>query len=80
MKEYFDWFICSETVDFCGYSIPHPSEAKVHIRIQTKDSSPAIDALNRGLDNLISVTDHVLTSFQQSLLSKDYHIDEEAEF
>ena len=25
----------SPQVDFCGYSIPHPSEAKMHMRIQT---------------------------------------------
>lgn len=25
----------SPNVDFCGYSLPHPSEAKMHFRIQT---------------------------------------------
>lgn len=24
----------SPEVEFCGYSIPHPSEAKIHLRIQ----------------------------------------------
>ena len=26
---------CSPDVEFCGYSIPHPSEAKMNLRIQT---------------------------------------------
>ena len=26
---------CSPDVEFCGYSIPHPSEDKMNIRIQT---------------------------------------------
>jgi DNA-directed RNA polymerase subunit L len=26
---------CSPDVEFCGYSIPHPSEAVLHLRIQT---------------------------------------------
>jgi DNA-directed RNA polymerases I and III subunit RPAC2 len=25
----------SPDVEFCGYTIPHPSEAKMHLRIQT---------------------------------------------
>ena len=25
-----------EGVEFCGYSVPHPVEAKMHLRIQTK--------------------------------------------
>jgi DNA-directed RNA polymerase I and III subunit RPAC2 len=28
-------FLDSSQVDFCGYSIPHPSEAKMNVRIQT---------------------------------------------
>lgn len=32
-----DWLTSdySRDVDFCGYSIPHPSEAKMNVRIQT---------------------------------------------
>lgn len=26
---------CSPEVELCGYSIPHPSEAKMNLRIQT---------------------------------------------
>lgn len=27
--------LCSPDVEFCGYTIPHPSESKMNIRIQT---------------------------------------------
>ena len=27
--------LLSPQVEFCGYSIPHPAEAKMHVRIQT---------------------------------------------
>jgi DNA-directed RNA polymerase subunit L len=30
----------SPDVEFCGYSIPHPSEAVLHLRIQTWGQSP----------------------------------------
>ena len=29
----------SENVEFCGYTIPHPSEFKIHLRIQTNRMS-----------------------------------------
>jgi hypothetical protein len=29
----------SPEVDFCGYSVPHPSEPKMNVRIQTKDGT-----------------------------------------
>lgn len=50
------------------------------MRIQTNDSSPAVDVLNRGLDNLISVTDHALSCFEQQLKKKEFLYDENAEF
>lgn len=34
---------CSPDVEFCGYSIPHPSEAVLHLRIQTWGTGPFID-------------------------------------
>lgn len=42
-------------VDFCGYSIPHPSEAKTNIRIQTTEKANSIDAMNKGIDDLKSI-------------------------
>ena len=51
---------------FCGYSIPHPSEAKVNFRIQSKQT-PAINILEKGLVDLNSVCDHVLKTFEKSV-------------
>lgn len=30
----------SPAVEFCGYTIPHPSDAKMHLRIQTTGKNP----------------------------------------
>lgn len=30
------FLFCSPEVEFCGYSVPHPSENKIHLRIQTR--------------------------------------------
>jgi DNA-directed RNA polymerase I and III subunit RPAC2 len=29
----------SPDVDFCGYTIPHPSEPKMHVRLQTRQGA-----------------------------------------
>ncbi|KAJ3323177.1 RNA polymerase subunit AC19 [Boothiomyces sp. JEL0866] len=54
-------------VEFCGYSIPHPSEYMVNLRIQTDGSISAVDALHRGLDDLINLTSHISTTFQDKV-------------
>ncbi|XP_072040140.1 DNA-directed RNA polymerases I and III subunit RPAC2-like [Amphiura filiformis] len=53
-------------VQFCGYSIPHPTENKVNLRIQTK-GSPATDVFNKGLTDLNNVCQHVLSTFERSV-------------
>uniref|UniRef100_A0A8C4QQA3 DNA-directed RNA polymerases I and III subunit RPAC2 n=1 Tax=Eptatretus burgeri TaxID=7764 RepID=A0A8C4QQA3_EPTBU len=50
-------------VVFCGYSITHPSEDKINLRIQTK-GVPAIDSFRRGLCELTTVCEHVLATFE----------------
>jgi DNA-directed RNA polymerase I and III subunit RPAC2 len=53
-------------VEFCGYSIPHPSEAKMNVRIQTyegEDGTTAIEALQKGLDDLMALCDVVTEKF-----------------
>ncbi|KAI8720840.1 hypothetical protein NCS52_00530000 [Fusarium sp. LHS14.1] len=49
-------------VEFCAYSIPHPSEPKMNIRIQTY-SGTAVDALKKGLTDLQDVCDVVADEF-----------------
>ncbi|KFY34236.1 hypothetical protein V495_08193 [Pseudogymnoascus sp. VKM F-4514 (FW-929)] len=49
-------------VEFCGYSIPHPSEPKMNIRIQTYEGT-AFEALEKGLDDLMDLCDVVAEKF-----------------
>nr|SVE70832.1 EOG090X0LBP [Daphnia similis] len=53
-------------VIFCGYTIPHPSENKLHLRIETKEMS-AVDALREGLEQLQSLSDYVLETFETAV-------------
>merc|ERR1712026_438799 len=39
-------------VEFCGYSMPHPAEDQMHMRIQTVKGVDAQDALLKGLQDL----------------------------
>ncbi|CAL8582034.1 RNA polymerase subunit AC19 [Xanthoria parietina] len=50
-------------VELCGYSIPHPSEAKMNLRIQTYEGTTVYDALEKGLDDLMDLCDVVTTTF-----------------
>ncbi|KAJ5715121.1 uncharacterized protein N7483_012302 [Penicillium malachiteum] len=50
-------------VEFCGYTIPHPSDAKMHLRIQTTDSTTALEALNKGFADLMDLCDVVTEKF-----------------
>lgn len=48
-------FYFSPNVDFCAYSIPHPSEAKMNVRIQTTgknepNSSQSARQLNKTIE------------------------------
>ncbi|KAI9337186.1 DNA-directed RNA polymerase [Pilaira anomala] len=59
-------------VDFCGYSIPHPSEAKMNVRIQTSDKTTAVDALKTGLSDLLALVSHVRDTYAEDLAKKEY--------
>ncbi|KAG6365391.1 RNA polymerase subunit AC19 [Diaporthe eres] len=50
-------------VEFCAYAIPHPSEAKMNMRIQTYEGTTAIDALKKGLKDLQDMCDVVAEKF-----------------
>ncbi|KAL8129943.1 hypothetical protein V2J09_019098 [Rumex salicifolius] len=53
-------------VSFCAYSIPHPSEAKVNVRVQTT-GDPAVEVFKDSCQNLISVCDHVRKVFDDAV-------------
>ncbi|CAF9905048.1 RNA polymerase subunit AC19 [Imshaugia aleurites] len=50
-------------VELCGYSIPHPSEAKMNLRIQTYDGTTVYDVLEKGFDDLMGLCDVVIDKF-----------------
>ncbi|KAK1769803.1 DNA-directed RNA polymerase [Phialemonium atrogriseum] len=50
-------------VEFCAYAIPHPSEPKMNIRIQTYEGTTAIEALEKGLKDVQELCDVVATKF-----------------
>ncbi|XP_077683207.1 DNA-directed RNA polymerases I and III subunit RPAC2-like isoform X2 [Eretmochelys imbricata] len=64
-------------VEFCGYSITHPSESKINFRIQTRGGLLAIEPFRRGLTELVDVCQHVLSKFEASI--KEYRAQREEE-
>ncbi len=59
-------------VDFCGYTIPHPSESKINFRIQSKINEdgtaiPAIDIFRQGLVDLKQMCSIVLEKYQENV-------------
>ncbi|XP_003793484.1 DNA-directed RNA polymerases I and III subunit RPAC2-like [Otolemur garnettii] len=63
-------------VEFCGYTMAHPSESKINLHIQTQGALPAVEPLQRGLNELMNVCQHVLDKFEASI--KDYKEDQKA--
>lgn len=58
--------------EFCGYSVPHPYEPKMNVRLQTKDV-PSIEVLKSGLrdlEELSNILDDALSSALQEYMSK----------
>jgi DNA-directed RNA polymerase I and III subunit RPAC2 len=56
----------SRDTDFVGYSIPHPSEPKLMLRLQTT-GRPATAVFRDGLETLSSLCDHVLDTFNAAV-------------
>ena len=52
---------------FCGYAVPHPSERKINLRIQSREGKPAVDVLKEGLGQLKDVCSHVVKTFEASV-------------
>ncbi|PKA60200.1 DNA-directed RNA polymerase II subunit RPB11 [Apostasia shenzhenica] len=63
-------------VEFCGYSIPHPSENKVNIRVQTT-GDPAKDVLKDSLHTLILMCKHVRSTFDEAVTDFKLHQNEQ---
>ena len=53
-------------VQFCGYTIPHPTENKIHLRIQSCNV-PAMPLLRRALKQLIDRNSEILKAVQTEI-------------
>jgi DNA-directed RNA polymerases I and III subunit RPAC2 len=53
-------------VEFCGYSIPHPSDDFVNIRVQTT-GKPATQCFRAALRDLAAMSNHIKETFQTAL-------------
>ena len=51
---------------FVGYSVPHPAEPKMNLRLQTV-GPPATQVLHEALGNVYNVGEHVLTTFENAV-------------
>lgn len=70
----------SPEVDFASYSIPHPSETRTNVRIQTSDNTTAVDAIFKGLDDLTDICSHVIQTFQAELAKGEFEYYDESAF
>lgn len=57
---------------YCRYSlyvssVPHPSENKIHLRIQMYDEEDSLEALITALENLDQVTTEIGSRFDSSM-------------
>ncbi|KDQ18095.1 hypothetical protein BOTBODRAFT_29414 [Botryobasidium botryosum FD-172 SS1] len=72
------WMIMKNPkVEFCGYSVPHPSEPKIHLRIQMYDSLSSLDALLEALNNLDELFATIGEAYTTSLNDDTYESFEE---
>lgn len=62
--------------EFCGYSIPHPSEPYVHLRLQTQGPVDASSQLRIGLQQLALSCDHLETMFDAAMEEKANEVPE----
>lgn len=56
-------------VEFCGYSIPHPSEELMNVRVQTYEGTTAVEALEKGFTDLMDLCDVISEKFQEERLN-----------
>ena len=65
---------CSPEVEFCGYSAPHPSEYKIHLRIQMERDSKmsAPQALSKALKDLESLFTTIKNKYDESFAQDNF--------
>ncbi|CAD2093601.1 DNA-directed RNA polymerases I and III subunit RPAC2, putative [Plasmodium vinckei] len=55
-----------EGIEFAGYTVPHPTQAEINLRIQTT-GEPAINILKDSLDDLSNICSIMLDKFNDAL-------------
>lgn len=65
--------INSEDVEMCGYTIPHPMEDLIHMRVQVRDNGKktADEALEQGLTSLEHVCDKLTEKITAAYDARD---------
>eukprot|EP00835_Amoeboradix_gromovi_P001538 NODE_71_length_23666_cov_0.239403.p15 type:complete len:105 gc:universal NODE_71_length_23666_cov_0.239403:389-703(+) len=53
-----------ERVELAAYSIPHPSDNRIHLRIQTINHSATL-ILDEALTNLVELVDYLRSSWEE---------------
>ncbi len=51
----------------CAYTVPHPSEKQINVRVQTNGRLTAAAALQAALETLREVCEHAKTTFEQAV-------------
>ena len=61
-------FVCmrDNRTSFCGYSMPHPSEPIVNLRLQTTGGATATEVFKDSLATLAGMCDHMLELLEES--------------
>lgn len=50
--------------DFCAYSIRHPSENKIYVRLKVRNGNTVEDVFKRGIQELNIMLNHVKKTFK----------------
>ncbi|CAK0834832.1 unnamed protein product [Prorocentrum cordatum] len=53
------------SVEFAGYTVPHPSEPIMNVRVQCHEGTTTDSAMLESLGNLSQVCDHVLKTYRK---------------
>ncbi len=62
----------SPEIQFCAYTIPHPTEDRIHMRVQTHGRLTALEALRQGLNDVLLLFQTLGKNFQTALSTQDY--------
>lgn len=54
-------------VEFAGYTVPHPADFQIFLRIQAKDGYDSVDILKKGIRELEGACDIITDKFNQAI-------------